>query len=163
MTGISEKSKKYDLLLKQIEQLISDKDPLITNLSNFVAAVKETFPEISWAGFYLAKNKVLFLGPFQGKVACTKIKFGDGVCGYAAENRIAQVVDDVHQYPGHIACDVESNSEIVIPIEINKQVFGVLDLDSTKFAYFDENDRISLEKLIEVLKRKLNFENHSLI
>ena len=107
---------KYTLLIKQVKNLLSKEDNLITNLSNFTAALKQTFSKISWVGFYLNDGKKLYLGPFQGKVACTEIKIGSGVCGTAAVKRETIIVPDVDKFPGHIACDVESKSEIVVPI-----------------------------------------------
>ena len=125
--------------------MLNPNEPTVTNLSNVVAALKQTFEKISWVGFYLSKEEMLYLGPFQGKVACTRIKFGNGVCGTSALKKETQVVPNVHEYPGHIACDVETNSEIVIPIIFNNNVYGVLDLDSTQFSAFDETDKIWLE------------------
>ncbi len=107
---------QYVLLVKQIKNLLNKEDNLITNLSNFTAALKQTFSKISWVGFYLFDGKKLYLGPFQGKVACTEIKIGSGVCGTSAQKRETLIVPDVDKFPGHIACDVESKSEIVVPI-----------------------------------------------
>lgn len=143
----SAKTDKYKLLYKQIEALLNPDDPYITNMSNFIAAIYETFPSISWIGFYLLKNNVLYLGPFQGKTACTRIEMGKGVCGTAASQRKTQVVENVHKFPGHIACDVESNSEIVVPLIKNNEILGVLDLDSKEFSAFDEIDNTWLEKI----------------
>ena len=107
---------QYQLLVKQVKSLLSKEDNLITNLSNFTAALKQTFSKISWVGFYLFDGTKLYLGPFQGKVACTEIQIGSGVCGTSAKERKTIIVDDVDKFPGHIACDVESKSEIVVPI-----------------------------------------------
>ena len=107
---------QYQLLVKQVKSLLRKEDNLITNLSNFTAALKQTFSKISWVGFYLFDGTKLYLGPFQGKVACTEIQIGSGVCGTSAKERKTIIVEDVDKFPGHIACDVESRSEIVVPI-----------------------------------------------
>ena len=156
----TETEKQYNLLYKQIENLINDEEPLITNLSNFVASIKQTFDKVSWVGFYFLKGQYLYLGPFQGKVACTKIDIGKGVCGTAAETKLSQVVPNVHDFPGHIVCDVESNSEIVIPIFKSNKVIGVLDLDSTKLSAFSDIDRIWLEMICTLITNKLNFSEN---
>ena len=158
MVEESIKEEKYKLLFKQITQLINDSDPIITNLANVTAAIKQTFNKVSWVGFYLAIKDKLFLGPFQGKVACTKIEIGEGVCGTAAKTLETQVVPNVHEFPGHIACDVESNSEIVVPLVKNGKVYGVLDLDSTEFSTFTSVDKIWLEKIVKVISDRINFE-----
>ncbi len=150
------KSETYRLLLRQIDALLNPNEPLLTGFANITGALKETFPEISWVGFYFVKNNYLFLGPFQGKVACTRIKIGEGVCGTCANNKETQVVPNVHEFPGHIACDVESNSEIVIPIIFKENVYGVLDLDSKEFSAFNETDKTWLEKLAELISKKLD-------
>ena len=150
---------QYRLLLQQIDGLLNPFDPVITNLSNVAAALKQTFSKISWVGFYLKKDKFLYLGPFQGKVACTKIEIGKGVCGLAAEKLQTQLVPNVHEFPGHIACDVESNSEIVIPLEYKNSIYAVLDLDSTQFSAFNEIDKIWLESICDLISSKLNLEN----
>jgi GAF domain-containing protein len=158
MLSIENKISTYRLLLQQIEGLLNTDDPIITNLSNIVAAINQTFDDVSWVGFYLRKEDYLYLGPFQGKVACTKIKIGNGVCGKAASKKSTLVVPNVHEFPGHIACDVESNSEIVIPIIANNELIGVLDLDSTTFSTFDEVDQEWLEKICNLLSTKINFK-----
>ena len=119
---------KYRLLSKQLKALLNKEENILSNLSNFTAALKQTFDRISWVGFYLYDGKKLYLGPFQGKVACTVIELGKGVCGTAAETRETLIVEDVDLFPGHIACDPESRSEIVIPIlkEMNCTVFLIL-------------------------------------
>ena len=146
---------QYQLLVKQIKNLLNNKDNLITNLSNFSAALKQTFPKISWVGFYLFDGTKLYLGPFQGKVACTEIKLGNGVCGTSAKERKTIIVEDVDKFPGHIACDVESRSEIVVPIIKDGNLFGVLDLDSTEFGSFDETDKKYLEELVSFLSKEI--------
>ena len=144
-----------DTLPSQLENLISKDKYEITSLSNMAALIFYSLPEVSWAGFYLLKDGKLVLGPFQGKIACTEIQIGKGVCGTTAQKKETIIVKDVHKFPGHIACDSESNSEIVVPIFNNGELYGVLDLDSKKLERFDENDKILLEKLVKVLEKKL--------
>ncbi len=149
----------YKSIEPQVESLIDINDSVLTNLANFTALLNQNFVKISWVGFYITKNDKLLLGPFQGKVACTKIEFGKGVCGTSAQKRKILIVEDVHKFPGHIACDEGSNSEIVLPIIANDKVWGVLDLDSYKFSSFNETDKIYLEKFCKTLVNKLNLEN----
>ena len=149
---------KFNLLYKQIESLISENQPAISSLANITAAIKSTFEKVSWVGFYLKKDNFLYLGPFQGKVACTKIEIGKGVCGTAAELLKSQVVPNVHEFPGHIACDAESNSEIVIPIIVENEIAGVLDLDSKEYNNFDKTDKLWLEKICKLISDRVNFE-----
>ncbi|HRN25921.1 MAG: GAF domain-containing protein [Ignavibacteriaceae bacterium] len=153
---------QYQLLVKQVKNLLRKEDNLITNLSNFTAALKQTFSKISWVGFYLFDGTKLYLGPFQGKVACTEIKMGSGVCGTSAQKRETIIVDDVDKFPGHIACDVESKSEIVVPIVKDEnlpadrqELFGVLDLDSTEYGSFNETDKKYLEELVRFLIKEI--------
>jgi GAF domain-containing protein len=146
---------QYQLLVKQIVSLLNKDDNLITNLSNFTAALKQTLTKISWVGFYIFDGSKLYLGPFQGKVACTEIKLGSGVCGTSAQKRETIIVEDVDKFPGHIACDVESRSEIVVPIIKDENLFGVLDLDSTEFGSFNEIDKKYLEELISFLSKEI--------
>ncbi|MEO8231160.1 MAG: GAF domain-containing protein [Ignavibacteriota bacterium] len=153
---------QYQLLVKQVKSLLNKEDNLITNLSNFTAALKQTFSKISWVGFYLFDGEKLYLGPFQGKVACTEIKLGSGVCGTSAQTRETIIVDDVDKFPGHIACDVESRSEIVVPIFKDENLpagrqglFGVLDLDSEDYASFNETDKKYLEELVRFLIKEI--------
>ena len=147
---------QYKLLIQQIEGLLNSSDPIVTNLSNIVAALKQTFTKISWIGFYLANDTKLYLGPFQGNVACTKIEIGRGVCGTAAESKETQIVPNVHEFPGHIACDVDTNSEIVVPLLNDDKVYAVLDLDSTEFASFDDIDKNWLEQICKLISDKLD-------
>ncbi len=154
--------KKYELLFQQVEGLLNKNDQLITNISNLIAAINQSFPKISWIGFYIVDGNNLILGPFQGKVACTKIKIGNGVCGYSAKMKETIIVEDVNKFPGHIACDVESKSEIVVPIIINNKICAVLDIDSTNYSSFNEIDKIWLEKIINLLITKLKLENFNL-
>lgn len=146
--GDNMKEKQLDSLLENINYEIS----LLANMSAFI---KQEFDDISWAGFYLNQNKQLILGPFQGLVACTVIPFDKGVCGACARNLTTLRVSNVHDFPGHIACDSASNSEIVLPIVIDDSLYGVLDLDSTSFDRFQENDQLVLEKLVNILIKHL--------
>lgn len=150
--------KIYESILPQIDLLINAGEPLLSNLSNVTAALKEAFEKISWVGFYLLKDEKLFLGPFQGKVACTIINVGEGVCGTAAFKRETIVVEDVEKFPGHIACDSGSKSEIVVPLLINGKVFGILDIDSYQYSAFNAADKKYLEKLCFTLCNKLKLE-----
>ena len=146
--NIQSAEEKYKLLIKQLSGLLNSKDPLISNLSNLTAALKQTFDKISWVGFYIFEERKLYLGPFQGKVACTSIVTGTGVCGTAAVNKESIIASDVDKFPGHIVCDADSKSEIVVPI-INKDgsLYGVLDLDSTEYGAFNEIDKKYLEEI----------------
>jgi len=150
---ISEGSKeeKYETLFMQIKSLIEGEANLIANLANVSAALKETFG-FFWVGFYLVEGDELVLGPFQGPIACTRIKKGRGVCGTAWEKAKTLVVPDVNQFPGHIACSSLSRSEIVIPlIHKNKDVWGVLDIDSEELNFFNETDASFLEQITQAL------------
>lgn len=146
---------QYILLIKQIKSLLNKNDHLITNLANLSAALKQTFSKISWVGFYLFDGEKLYLGPFQGKIACTEIKIGSGVCGTTAQKKETIIVYDVDKFPGHIACDVESKSEIVVPILKDDKLFGVLDLDSTEYGSFNETDKKFLEELTDYLSKEI--------
>ena len=144
-----------DTLPSQLENLIALDKYEVTTLSNMSALIFYSLPDVSWAGFYLVEDGKLVLGPFQSKIACTEIKFGKGVCGTTAEKKETIIVKDVHKFPGHIACDSESNSEIVVPIFKNGELYGVLDLDSKKLERFDEKDKELLESLVKILEKKL--------
>lgn len=151
-------SEIYESLLQQLNSLINPDEPLISNLANVTAALKDTFDKISWVGFYLLKDGKLYLGPFQGKVACTVIEIGRGVCGSSAARKETIIVNDVDQFPGHIVCDGGSRSEIVIPLIKDEKIFGVLDLDSYQLSAFNETDKYYLEILSKTLIQKLSFE-----
>ncbi|WP_068674721.1 GAF domain-containing protein [Oceanobacillus sp. Castelsardo] len=151
-----DKTKDYELTIKQLEALMKDESDNIANLSNASALLNQFLTDINWVGFYIWKGQELVLGPFQGLPACVRIAFGKGVCGTAVEERKTQRVADVLAFPGHIACDSASRSEIVIPIIKNDQVFGVLDIDSPNTNRFDETDQIYLEKFVKVLEKYLN-------
>ena len=145
----------YKLLCAQLKALTEDVENVISNLSNASALLWQELADINWAGFYKMEGGILVLYPFQGKPACTKIAVGQGVCGTAvAENR-TQLVPDVHQFPGHIACDCASNSEIVVPIHVNGEIWGVLDIDSPSFSRFDEEDQKGLENFVKILETVL--------
>ncbi|MEN9390879.1 MAG: hypothetical protein RL017_176, partial [Pseudomonadota bacterium] len=145
------KQEKYEELLPQIEALVSHETNLIANMANVCAALKFNFNWL-WVGFYLAIDEELVLGPFQGPVACTRIKKGQGVCGASWQENRSIVVANVHEFPGHIACSSLSNSEIVIPIYTNaKKFLGVLDVDSEELNYFDQIDLKYLELLVNKL------------
>ena len=141
----------YRELVQQLKGLVAGERDFIANLANAAALIYHSLPELNWAGFYLLKEGELVVGPFQGKPACVRIPLGKGVCGTAAAQRMTQVVRDVNQFPGHIACDAASNSEIVVPMLRNGELIGVLDLDSPKPARFDEEDRQGLEQFVASL------------
>jgi len=145
------KEDQYQNLLPQIKGLLEGEPDLIANLANVAAALKEQF-NFFWVGFYLVKNDELVLGPFQGPVACTRIKKGRGVCGTSWEQAKTIIVPDVEKFPGHIACSSLSKSEIVLPLFKNTTVIGVLDVDSSSLDSFDETDKIYLERIIELIK-----------
>jgi L-methionine (R)-S-oxide reductase len=153
------KKEKYEELVPQLEGLVGEEDDLIANLANVSAALKATFSFYSWVGFYRLEKGELVLGPFQGKIACVRIKIGYGVCGTAAKERRTIIVPDVDRFPGHIACDPESRSEIVVPLIYGKVLFGVIDVDSDTLNSFDETDRFYLEKIAEVVARKF-YQSH---
>ena len=142
----------YDLLAKQLEALISDTGWEISILANASALIWDALDNINWAGFYIMRNGRLELGPFQGKTACTVIECGKGVCGTAAAEDRTQLVPDVHLFPGHIACDSASNSEIVVPLHRDGRVYGVIDIDSPLKERFTEDDRAGLEEFAAVLE-----------
>lgn len=144
--------KDYELLIKQIHALSEDENDQIALLSNASSLLNQFLNEINWVGFYLWKEEQLILGPFQGLPACVRIQYGKGVCGTAIKERKTQRVEDVHAFPGHIACDAASQSEIVVPIIIDDAIYGVLDIDSPIKNRFDETDQIYLEKFVEALK-----------
>lgn len=145
------KSVLYRQLVEELRSLLAGENDWIANLANSAALIYHSLPELNWAGFYLFKEGELVVGPFQGKPACVRIALGKGVCGTAAVQRKTQVVRDVHEFPGHIACDSASRSEIVVPMIRNGALLGVLDLDSPKLARFDEQDREGLEQLVTAL------------
>jgi L-methionine (R)-S-oxide reductase len=145
-----EKKEKYESLIPQLKALLDGEDDLVANLANVAAALKEQF-EWLWVGFYLVKKEELVLGPFQGPVACTRIKKGRGVCGASWQQAVTLIVPDVEKFPGHIACSSSSKSEIVIPILKNGEVVAVLDVDSNRLNEFDETDQKYLETIISLV------------
>jgi L-methionine (R)-S-oxide reductase len=144
------KAAQYESLLPQIKGLLEGETNLVANLANIAAALKEQF-NWWWVGFYWIQEDELVLGPFQGPVACTRIKKGRGVCGKSWETEKTLIVEDVEQFPGHIACSSFSKSEIVVPVFKNGQIAGVLDVDSEHLAHFDETDRAFLEKIVDLI------------
>ncbi len=142
-------------LASEVKAVIEDVPYLSANLSNVSAVIFSHYDKLNWAGFYLMKEGKLVLNSFQGKVACTEIKIGKGVCGTAVEKDETLVVDDVHKFPTHIACDSASNSEIVVPIHLNGEVFGVLDIDSVSFARFSVTEKEELEEAVKVIEEYL--------
>jgi len=149
---IASKEDKYKNLVPQIEVLVSGEPDLIANLANMVAVLKQTFG-FFWVGFYLVKDDSLVLGPFQGPIACTRIAYGRGVCGTAWKERRTMIVPDVELFPGHIACNSASKSEIVVPLICEGEVIGVLDIDSDRLADFDEIDAEFLEKIVMIIEK----------
>ena len=157
------KNELYTLLAEQLTALTDGEPHAIPNLANCSALLFYALKSINWAGFYLTQTneatgkEYLLLGPFQGKTACIRIPSGRGVCGTALATGEVQLVEDVHEFPGHIACDSASNSEIVLPIRKNGKIVGVLDIDSPFVARFDEEDKEGLQKLVEILEKACEF------
>ncbi|KEZ71274.1 MULTISPECIES: GAF domain-containing protein [Pseudomonas] len=140
----------YGLLAAQLEALLADERDFIANAAQFSAFLYTQLDDLNWAGFYLNRNEELVLGPFQGQIACVRIPFGRGVCGEAAQSRQTQRVQDVHEFPGHIACDSASNSELVVPLIKEGRLIGVLDLDSPSVGRFNEEDQAGIERLAAI-------------
>lgn len=149
---LASKEEKYKSIIPQLESLLLDEPDFIANLANTSAVLKDTFC-FFWVGFYLVKNNQLVLGPFQGSLACTRINFGKGVCGASWQTTQTILVDDVNQFPGHIACSSLSKSEIVVPIIYNNVVIGVLDVDSDKHNDFDNTDKKYIEQIAKIIAR----------
>lgn len=158
------KKEMYEEVALQLKGLFEDCPHMIANLANASAVLNQAMKEINWVGFYLCENRdaeeksgsgFLVLGPFQGKPACVEIQVGKGVCGTAVEKKEVMLVKDVHEFPGHIACDSASRSEIVLPIRVGEAVVGVLDIDSPYLARFDEEDKAGLEKVISVIEEMM--------
>lgn len=145
-------------LLNDIEILVKGDGHWLPSLANTAALLFERMPNVSWVGFYLLKSSVLMLGPFQGRVACVHIDIGKGVCGTAFIKQETIIVPDVHEFPGHIACDPRSNSEIVVPLFKDGRVIGVLDIDSTSKARFTTDDQVMLEKVAQIVTANCNIE-----
>lgn len=152
------KDELYAELRTRVDGLLEGESDWLANLANVSAAVYEWLPDLNWAGFYLLKGGELVLGPFQGRPACVRIAVGKGVCGTAVAQGASQVVTDVHAFPGHIACDARSRSEIVVPLrDADGRIVGVLDLDSPELATFDDADRIGLEELADDLAAAIDW------
>ncbi|MGL5439548.1 MAG: GAF domain-containing protein [Filifactoraceae bacterium] len=151
------KEKLYNYIKLKLLGMVSAEHQWLASLANSSALLWELLDDINWVGYYLYKDGELVLGPFQGKVACTRISLDKGVCGAAASTRTVQLVEDVHKFSGHIACDSASNSEIVLPIVINDKLIGVLDIDSPKFKRFDKEDQKGLEKFLEIMIKYVEF------
>jgi len=145
----------YDILLKQAAELLESEPWAVSAMSNISSLIMQSLADLNWAGFYLVRNGILTVGPFQGKPACIHIQSGKGVCGTALLKDETILVPDVHEFPGHIACDSASNSEIVIPIHSNGRVAAVLDIDSPLKNRFSDDDKTGLEKLVRLLEEKL--------
>lgn len=158
ITYPKEKDALYRLLKVRLQGMADSTPELIANLANMSALLNQAMTDINWVGFYLMKNGRLILGPFQGKPACVEIPAGQGVCGAAAERDEIVLVENVHEFPGHIACDSASQSEIVIPMHKDGEIFGVLDIDSPIIARFDEEDLRGLYELVLIFERWLETE-----
>ena len=154
MTRIKETN--YNLLGKQLASLIEDETNLIAILSNTSALLNDSLDQINWVGFYLIENNELILGPFQGHPACVHISIGKGICGTAVANNQTQLVDDVNTFPGHIACDANSKSEIVVPIHVDNEIIGVLDIDAPITQRFSKGDKQGLEEIVSILEHQLS-------
>jgi GAF domain-containing protein len=151
------KAEIYEELIRQVRGLLEGERDLIANSANVASLIWHMVPDLNWAGFYFMKGGELVLGPFQGKPACVRIAMGKGVCGTAVARRETLLVEDVHAFPGHIACDSASNSELVVPMIKGAKVFGVLDLDSPKFARFDNEDRRAFEQVVKLFVEGTDF------
>ncbi len=151
------KAEIYEELVRQTRGLLDGERDLVANSANIAALIWQIVPDLNWAGFYFMKGGELVLGPFQGKPACVRIPAGKGVCGTAVARRETMLVKDVHAFPGHIACDSASNSELVVPLIKGERVHGVLDLDSPLFARFDDEDRRAFEAVVSVFVEGTDF------
>lgn len=154
MTEVKETN--YNLLEKQVSSLIEDESNLIAILSNISALLNDSIDQINWVGFYLIENEALILGPFQGHPACVHIAIGKGVCGTAVSEEQTQLVDDVNAFPGHIACDANSKSEIVVPLRKNNQIIGVLDIDAPITSRFTDVDKNGLEQIVARIEKQIS-------
>ena len=151
----ADKATLYRDLASALEGLVAGEPDATANMANASALIFESLPDVNWVGFYRNVDGELVLGPFQGRAACIRIPFGSGVCGTAAATREVQLVEDVHAFPGHIACDSASNSEIVVPLIRDGELLGVLDIDSPTTARFDQEDKAGCVKLGEILSKAL--------
>ncbi|SHH63932.1 GAF domain-containing protein [Clostridium grantii] len=151
----------YETMILMLKGQLQGEDNSLANICNATAIINEMMDDINWVGFYFMNNKELFLGPFQGKPACNRIAIGRGVCGTAVSENKIMMVDDVHEFKGHIACDSASNSEIVIPISSGDKVYGVLDIDSPTFNRFSQLEKEFLIKFVDMLNENINWEELS--
>ncbi|NIX78112.1 GAF domain-containing protein [Microvirga terricola] len=154
------KQDAYASLAQQLSGLLEGETDPIANAANMSALLYDLLPDLNWAGFYILRGKELVLGPFQGKVACVRIPIGRGVCGTAVEREASVLVPDVHAFPGHIACDSASRSELVVPLIKQGRTLGVLDLDSPSPSRFDEADREGCERLVQIFLEATDFSGH---
>jgi GAF domain-containing protein len=153
------KTDLYHNLSHELDALLGIETDFVANAANFSSLLFHTLPGLNWAGFYIHQDKQLVLGPFQGKPACIRIEIGKGVCGTAAAEKRTILVQDVHAFPGHIACDAASNSEIVVPVAENGNLMALLDLDSPHRARFDGNDQLGLEKLVAIFSERTDWRS----
>jgi L-methionine (R)-S-oxide reductase len=156
LDGRATKPELYADLLLQLRSLLADERDFIANAANLSSLLYHSIPDLNWAGFYFHRNSELVLGPFQGQPACVRIALGKGVCGTAAQQRQTIIVDNVHDFPGHIACDSASNSEIVVPVIKGHDLIAVLDLDSPSIGRFDDDDAMGLNELVDVFVELTN-------
>ena len=154
------KSQNYQQLVQQIEAIVAGEKDLVANMANISAILYWSLKNVNWVGFYLVKEQQLVLGPFHGQPACIRIPIGRGVCGTAVSEKTIQVVEDVHQFSGHIACDANTNSEIVLPIYYNDKIIAVLDLDSPILNRFDEADKMGLSQIKRILEATIQDLDH---
>jgi L-methionine (R)-S-oxide reductase len=152
----AEKLDFYRTLNAQAQALIADESDMIANMANLSALLFNEMPDLNWSGFYILRQGELVLGPFQGKPACVRIPVGKGVCGTAVASGEIQLVKDVHEFPGHIACDAASNSEIVLPVRYQGEIIAVLDIDSPSLARFDLDDQQGLAEFVNIFERRLD-------
>ena len=146
------KQQHYAQLAQQVEAIVAGEQDLVANMANISAILYWALENVNWAGFYLVKEGQLVLGPFHGQPACIRIPIGKGVCGMAVSENTIQLIEDVHQFSGHIACDAASKSEIVLPIRQNSQIIAVLDLDSPNISRFDLDDKVGLSQIVDILQ-----------
>ena len=153
---VENKRQHYSQLAQQIEAIVAEEQDLVANMANISAILYWALENVNWAGFYLVKEGQLVLGPFHGQPACIRIPIGTGVCGTAVSENTIQLVENVHQFSGHISCDAASNSEIVLPIRQNNQIIAVLDIDSPDVARFDLDDKSGLSQIVDILQATLS-------
>jgi GAF domain-containing protein len=153
---VENKPQHYAQLVQQVEAIVAGEQDLIANMANISSILYWALEKVNWVGFYFIKEGQLVLGPFHGQPACIRIPIGKGVCGTAVSENSIQLIDDVHQFSGHIACDAASNSEIVLPIRQNNKVIAVLDIDSPDISRFDLDDKSGLSQIIEILQATLS-------